>query len=157
MLVAAGILIGLVVGGVLGVLVVRTVGASRFDKAMRARQQLLQDAEREAEAMRREAHVEAREEAVKLRAPRSTPRCSERRAQLARAEERLQARDEELERKLIELSRREQGLADREDASKAAARGAEGGEAARAPRARAPLRHDRSPRRSSTCSSARRI
>ncbi len=118
MLVAAGIVIGLVVGGVVGVLVVRTVGASRFDKAMRARQQLLQDAEREAEAMRREAHIEAREEAVKLRAQNDTE-INERRTQVARAEERLQARDEELERKLIELSRREQGLADREDASKA--------------------------------------
>jgi ribonuclease Y len=117
-LVAAGILIGLVVGGVLGVIVVRTVGASRFDKALRTRQHLLQDAEREAEAMRREAHVEAREEAVKLRADVDSE-VSERRAQLARAEERLQSRDEELERKLVELSRREQGLADREEASKA--------------------------------------
>jgi ribonuclease Y len=117
-LVAAGILIGLVLGGVLGVVIVRTVGASRFDKAMRARQQLLQDAEREAEAMRREAHVEAREEAVKLRAQ-IDGEVNERRAQLARAEERLQSRDEELQQKLLELSRREQGLADREDASKA--------------------------------------
>jgi ribonuclease Y len=116
-LVAAGILIGLVVGGVLGVVVVRTVGASRFDKALRTRQQLLQDAEREAEALRREVQVEAREEAVKLRAE-IDAEINERRAQLARAEERLQSRDEELERKLIELSRREQGLADREDASK---------------------------------------
>jgi ribonucrease Y len=116
-LVAAGILIGLVIGGVLGVVVVRTVGASRFDKALRTRQQLLQDAEREAEAMRREAHVEAREEAVKLRAG-VDAEVNERRAQLARSEERLQSRDEELERKLLELARREQGLADREEASK---------------------------------------
>ena len=63
MLIAAGILIGLVVGSVVGVLVVRSAAASRFDKAMRARQQLLHDAEREAEALRREAHVEAREDA----------------------------------------------------------------------------------------------
>src|SRR5438045_8479489 len=33
-------------------------------------------------------------------------------------EERLQGRDEELEKRLLELSRREQGLADREEASK---------------------------------------
>src|SRR5207247_2153313 len=70
-LVAAGILIGLVAGAVVGVLVVRSVGASQVDKALRTRQQLLQDAEREAEAKRREARVEAREEAVKHRLERS--------------------------------------------------------------------------------------
>ena len=118
MLVAAGLLIGLVVGGIAGVLAIRSVGASRFDKALRTRQQLLQDAEREAEAMRREARVEAREEAVQLRAEIETE-IQERRSQVARTEERLQARDEELERRLVELSRREQGLADREEASKA--------------------------------------
>ena len=118
MLVAAGILIGLAVGAVVGVVVVRSVGASRFDQALRTRQQLLQDAEREAEAMRREAHVEAREEAVKLRAQ-VDDETQERRSQLARSEERLESRDGELDRKQVELSRREQGLADREEASKA--------------------------------------
>ena len=117
MLVAAGILIGLVVGAVVGIVVIRSVGASRFDQALRTRQQLLQDAEREAEAMRREAHVEAREEAVRLRAQ-IDEEIQERRAQLARSEERIEARDEELDRKQLELSRREQGLADREEASK---------------------------------------
>src|SRR6266536_3083424 len=116
-LVAVGIMIGLVVGGVLGALVIRSIGASRFDKALRTRQQLLQDAEREAEAMRREARIEAREEAVRLRAG-IEAEVQERRSQVARLEERLQTRDEELERRLLELSRREQGLADREEASK---------------------------------------
>src|SRR5215208_5536265 len=86
MLVALGLLIGLVVGGVLGALVIRTVGASRFDKALRTRQELLQDAQREAEAMRRE--------------------------------ERVEAKQQEVEAALEEIRRREQGLADREDASK---------------------------------------
>src|SRR4029077_20638228 len=104
--------------GVVGVVVVRSAAASRFDKAMRSRQQLLQDAEREADAMRREAQVEAREDAVRLRAE-IDAEVQERRLQLTRTEERLQSRDEELERKVVELSRREQGLADREDASKA--------------------------------------
>jgi ribonuclease Y len=68
--------------------------------------------------MRREAHVEAREDAVRLRAE-VDAEVQERRTQLTRAEERLQSRDDELERKQVELSRREQGLADREEASKA--------------------------------------
>jgi ribonucrease Y len=117
MLVAVAVVIGLLVGGLVGALVVRTVGASRFDRALRTRQQLLQDAEREAEAMKREARIEAREEAVKLRAGIESE-LHERRSQLARAEERMQAREEEIERKQVEIARREQGLADREEASK---------------------------------------
>jgi len=128
MLVALGLLIGLVVGGVLGAFAIRTVGASRFDKALRTRQELLQDAqreaeamrrdaEREAEAMRREARVEAREEAVKLRAGIDAEN-QERRAQLARVEERVEAKQQEVEAALEEIRRREQGLADREEASK---------------------------------------
>ena len=117
MLVAAGILIGLVVGGVLGAIAIRTIGASRFDKALRTRQQLLEDAEREAEAMRREARVEAREAAVKLRAGIESE-IQERRSQLTRIEERAHAKEEEIERTLTEIGRREQGLADREESSK---------------------------------------
>src|SRR5438552_1006741 len=117
MLVAAGIVIGVVAGGMLGALIIRAVGASRFDKALRTRQQLLTDAEREAEAMRREARVEAREEAVRLRAA-IEAEVQERRSQIARTEERLTAKEEELEQKLDELARRDQGLADREEASK---------------------------------------
>ena len=117
MLVAAGILIGLVVGGVVGAIAIRTIGASRFDKALRTRQQLLEDAEREAEAMRREARVEAREEAVKLRAGIESE-VQDRRSQLARIEERVQAKEEDVERRLTEMGRREQGLADREESSK---------------------------------------
>jgi len=117
MLVALGLLIGLVVGGVLGAVAIRTVGASRFDKALRTRQELLQDAQREAEAMRREARVEAREEAVKLRAGIDAEN-QERRAQLARIEERVEAKQQEVEAALEEIRRREQGLTDREEASK---------------------------------------
>src|SRR6266536_1522722 len=116
-LVAVGIVIGLVVGGVLGALVIRSIGASRFDKALRTRLQLLQDAEREAEAMRREARVEAREEAVKLRAG-IEAEVQERRSQLARIEERVQGKEEDVEHRLQEAARREQGLADREESSK---------------------------------------
>src|SRR5215216_865089 len=117
MLVAVGLLIGLVVGAVLGAIAIRTIGASRFDKALRTRQDLLQDAQREAEAMRREARVEAREEAVKLRAGIEAEN-QERRAQLARIEERVEAKQQEVEAALEEIRRREQGLADREEASK---------------------------------------
>jgi len=117
MLVGLGLLIGLVVGGVVGAVAIRTVGASRFDKALRTRQELLQDAQREAEAMRREARVEAREEAVKLRAGIEAEN-QERRSQLARVEERVEAKQQEVDASLEEIRRREQGLDDREEASK---------------------------------------
>src|SRR6266508_2750318 len=117
MLVAVATVIGLLIGGVVGALVIRTIGASRFDKALRTRQQLLLDAEREADAMRRETRIEAREAAVKLRAG-IEAELHERRSQLARAEERMQTREEEIERKVVEIARREQGLDDREEASK---------------------------------------
>jgi ribonuclease Y len=115
--VAVGVLIGLLAGAVIGAIVIRSVGASRFDKALRTRHQLLEDAEREAEALRREARVDAREEAMKLRAG-IEAEVQERRSLIARADERLQAKEEEMGRKTTELERREQGLADREEASK---------------------------------------
>jgi ribonuclease Y len=117
LIVAVGVLIGLIAGGLVGAVVVQRVGASRFDKALRTRQQLLEDASREADAMRREARVEAREEAMKLRAG-IEAEVQERRSLIARADERVQSREEDMARKTTEIERREQGLADREEASK---------------------------------------
>src|SRR5438105_414590 len=77
------------------------------------RQQMIADARREGEALRREAQIEAREQAVRMRAE-LEEELAERRAQVVKSEERLNARDEETEAKLVEASRREQGLADRE-------------------------------------------
>ncbi len=70
-------------------------------------------AEREAETIRREAQIEAREDAVRLRAE-IEDEVRARREQIARVEERTQAETLELERRLVELERREQGLHDRE-------------------------------------------
>jgi ribonucrease Y len=70
-------------------------------------------AQREAETIRREAQIEAREQAVKLRAE-IEEEIGERRAAAAKIEERLALREQELESKETEVSRREQGLNDRE-------------------------------------------
>jgi ribonuclease Y len=117
MLVAAGILVGLAVGAGLALGAVAFRSGSKLGAARRMRQQILADARREAEALRREAQIEAREQAVRLRAE-LEEELSERRAQVLKNEERLNARDEEVEGKLVELSRREQGLADRETHTK---------------------------------------
>jgi ribonucrease Y len=95
------------------VVALRALGASRVGAARRMRELLLSEAEREVETIRREAQIEAREEAVRLRAE-VERELSERRTHVAKIEERVLAAEEQVERKLTELARREQGLSDRE-------------------------------------------
>ncbi len=113
MFVVIGILIGIAAGAVAGAFVSGVYRSSRLRAAQRTRAHLLEDAKREAEALRREAQVEAREQAVKLRAE-IEAELQERRGQILKVEERLLTKEEEIDAKLTELSRREQGLADRE-------------------------------------------
>ncbi len=113
MLLAIGILIGLVLGAVAGALFAQLFRAARLRAAQQTRAQLLHDAQREAESLRREAQVDSREQAVRLRAE-IEAEVQERRSQIMKIEERVLAREEETERKLVELERREQGLSDRE-------------------------------------------
>jgi ribonuclease Y len=70
-------------------------------------------AEREAETIRREAQIEARELAVTLRAE-LEDEVQGRRAEAAKIDERIRQAERDLEQKTTELVRREQGLADRE-------------------------------------------
>jgi ribonuclease Y len=112
-LIGIGVAIGVVAGVTLALLAVQVFGATGVGKARRIRRQLLEDAERDAEALRREGELEAREQALKLRAE-IDAELSERRESVLKIEERVLAREEEIERKLVELSRKDQGLADRE-------------------------------------------
>src|SRR5438270_9019893 len=112
-LIAIGVAAGALGGAILALLAVQVFGATGVGKARRVRRQLLEDAEREAEALRREAQIEAREQAVKLRADIDVE-VTERRQQVLKIEERVLAKEEEIERKLVELGRKDQGLADRE-------------------------------------------
>src|SRR5438105_8964124 len=112
-LIAIGVAAGVVGGAILALLAVQVFGATGVGKARRLRRQLVEDAEREAEAVRREAQIEAREQAVVLRAE-IDAELADRREAVLKIEERVLAKEEEIERKLVELSRRDQGLADRE-------------------------------------------
>jgi ribonuclease Y len=112
-LIVTGILIGIGVGAALALLVVVFRSGSRLGAARRMREQILGDARREAEAIRREVQIEAREQSVKLRAQ-IEEELQERRSTAARGEERLTAREAEIGQRMLELSRREQGIADRE-------------------------------------------
>jgi ribonuclease Y len=113
MLTGIGIAIGIVVGAIVGALAVSLLGSTAVGKARRLRRQLVDDAEREAEALRREAQIDAREEAVRVRAE-VDEEISDRRAQIGKIEERVLAKEEEIDEKLTDLARREQGLQDRE-------------------------------------------
>ena len=117
--VAAGIAVGaalpagIAVGAALVLLAVRVFGATSVGKARRIHRQLVDDAQREAEALRREAQIEAREQAITLRAE-IDKEHADRRSQVLKIEERVLAKEEEVERKLVELQRKDQGIADRE-------------------------------------------
>jgi ribonuclease Y len=116
-LVVAGIAIGIVVGVVAAVVAIAMLEKSRLGELRRRRTLLISEAEREAEAIRREAQIETRERELALRAE-IEEEVRNRRADIARTEERVALLELELDRKLTELSRREQGVADRETASK---------------------------------------
>ena len=107
-LIGIGVAAGIVGGALLVLLAVQVFGATGVGKARRVRRQLVEDAEREAEAIRREAQIEAREQAVHLRAE-IDGELADRRQAVVKIEERVLAKEEEAERKLVEVSRRDQG------------------------------------------------
>ncbi len=110
-----GILIGLAVGAVAAYVVARFLLTGRVRAAAEERERLLADAERDGEAIRREAQVAAREQAVKLRAD-VDQEVNDRQAEIIRIETRVAEKEEEIDRKLGEFDRREQSLSDREGA-----------------------------------------
>jgi ribonuclease Y len=117
LLVVAGIAIGIVVGVLAAVVTIAMLEKSRLGELRRRRTLLITEAEREAEAIRREAQIESRERELALRAE-IEDEVRNRRTEIARTEERIATLELDLDRKLTELSRREQGVNDRELASK---------------------------------------
>src|SRR5437867_3750329 len=113
MLVVIGIGIGLVAGAGLAFLSLYALTGSRLAAARRTRQLLVSEAKQEAEALGREAQIEAREEAVRLRAE-IEQEIAARRGETIKIEERVLAKEEDIDKKFTELTRREQGIADRE-------------------------------------------
>src|SRR3954467_12297950 len=112
-LIGIAVAIGIAVGAVVALVAVQAFGVTGVGKAKRLRRQLLEDAEREAEALRREAQIEAREQAVQLRAE-IDKELGDRRDAVVNMGERVLAKEEGFERRPTELGRRGQGLADRE-------------------------------------------
>ena len=124
MVVVIGILIGLAVGAGLAFLSLYAFAGSRLAAARRTRQLLVSEAKRESDVMRREAQseadalrregqIEAREASVRLRTE-IEQEVAERRTEILKIEERVLAKEEDIDQKLTELTRREQGVFDRE-------------------------------------------
>ena len=113
MAIVIGIIIGLVVGAALAAVGLVASGGSRLAAARRSRQLMLEEARQEADALRREAQLEAKEESVRLRED-VEQEVKTRQSESLRTQERLAARAGDLERRTTELDRREQGIADRE-------------------------------------------
>ena len=113
MLTAVAALIGIMVGALTATALLLGLSRSRVRKAKGERQSILADSKREADALRREAQVDAREQSVQLRAE-IEAEVQDRRVQIVKIEERVLQKEEEIDAKLDELERREQGLGDRE-------------------------------------------
>jgi ribonuclease Y len=112
------IVIGIVIGVALGLVVGATVGnrvvmGRRVVAAREETERLVEEARRAAGALRREAQVESREEALQIRT-KVEQELTGRRAEIAKVEERLSTKEESIDRKLLELERRDQSFLDRE-------------------------------------------
>ena len=103
---AAGLMVGAVIGSQFAIGRKRTAAEAEIARNVA-------ESTHAAEAVRREAQVEAREEALKARAD-AQAELTELRTAAIKTEERAVAKEEEAVRRLDELARREQSLADRE-------------------------------------------
>ncbi|MDQ3086324.1 MAG: Rnase Y domain-containing protein, partial [Actinomycetota bacterium] len=118
MLTVVAALIGILIGAIGAAIFLFALSRSRVRAAETTRTRVLADAERQAEAVRREAQVDAREQTVQLRSEMEAE-IQDRRLQIVKIEERVLQTEEEIDAKLTELVRREQGLGDREVHAKA--------------------------------------
>jgi ribonucrease Y len=113
MVVVVAVVVALAVGGGAAFLLLRVLGGARLEAARRERALLLEEGRRDADSTRREAAIEAREQAIKLRAE-LEQELRERRDSVMKIEERVIAKEGDIDGKLTEVTRREQGVADRE-------------------------------------------
>lgn len=107
-------LLGLVVGAVVGYFVHKSMFENKIAGAKGSAEQILEDANREAEALKKEALLEAKDEIHKIRTD-SERDVRERRNELQKQENRLLQKEENLDRKDESLDKRETLLEKKED------------------------------------------
>jgi ribonucrease Y len=100
------ILLGLIVGVVVGYFIRKSIAEAKIAGAKSSAEQILEDAKREAEALKKEKLLEAKDENHKLRTDIEND-LRERRNELQKQENRLMQKEENLDRKDESLDKRE--------------------------------------------------
>ena len=112
-LIVAALLLGAALGAAVCFMVVRATLGKQAEADRIEAGRVLEDAKRDADAARKEGDIAAKERMIGLRTE-VEQELKERRIEVARGEERAAGRERDIEQKLAELKRREQGLDDRE-------------------------------------------
>jgi len=97
----------------IGYWVRKSIAEAKISSAEQAAGQILENARKEADALKKETILEAKDEVHKLRAE-AERETRERRNELQRLERRLQQKEESLDRKLEALERKEEQVANKE-------------------------------------------
>ncbi|EPD52677.1 ribonuclease Y [Paenisporosarcina sp. FSL H8-0542] len=108
-------LLGLIVGAVVSYILIKNVNDSKVTGAKQSAVLIVDEAKREAEALKKEALLEAKDETHKLRSEAESD-IRERRSELQKQENRYLQREENLDRKDDALNKREAGLERKDDA-----------------------------------------
>ncbi|UOY93603.1 ribonuclease Y [Ectobacillus sp. JY-23] len=108
------ILLATIVGAVVGFFVRKSIAEAKINGATYAANQILEDAKRQAEALKKEALLEAKDEIHTLRTE-AESEVRDRRSELQKQENRLMQKEENLDRKNESLEKREYALEKKED------------------------------------------
>jgi ribonucrease Y len=108
------ILLGLFVGAVVGYFIRKSIAEAKIAGAKNAAEQILEDGKREADSLKKEALLEAKDEIHRLRTE-AEREVRERRNELQKQENRLLQREENLDRKDESLTKREILLEKKDD------------------------------------------
>jgi ribonucrease Y len=107
-------LLALVVGAVVGFFVRKSIAEAKIGGAQMAANQIIEEAKREADALKKETLLEAKDEIHKLRTE-AEQEIRDRRSELQKQENRLLQKEENLDRKEDTLNKREALLEKKED------------------------------------------
>ena len=111
-----GLVLGLLVGAAIGYVVRRSVAQRELESAEARAKTVLHDAEREAEAVRREKLVEAKDEIFRMRTEAEAD-LKRRAGEIERREERLSQREASLDERTSGLDRKESAVEAKEQAA----------------------------------------
>ncbi|MDF0725110.1 ribonuclease Y [Cytobacillus sp. S13-E01] len=107
-------LLGLIVGAVVGFFVRKSIAEAKIAGAKSAAEQIIDDGKREADSLKKEALLEAKDEIHKLRTDAERD-IRDRRSELQKQENRLMQKEENLDRKNESLDKRETMLEKKDD------------------------------------------